>query len=227
MDDLWKVMLGSATISVLSYAGVDFLLRMWISTRLKKSIQHEYDIKLESFKALQKLELETYKASYSRFLDENHIRFEWWYERQATALQEIYELIVESEKDYTHYFDIENNNATLLAQDATNILRRYSERYYRYKTLQILIPDDIMPDINEIFNVLGNIVKIKRSKGNSDFDRIQELATQNFYNENHFNFILAQIRKKVNSLLCPLMAKEEPKMSKRQLPVDSCGGTDD
>ena len=47
--------------------------------RIKKSIQHEYDVKLEGF-----------KAGYQKFLAENEIRFSWWHEEKAKAIKEIY-----------------------------------------------------------------------------------------------------------------------------------------
>ena len=46
---------------------------------VKKAIQHEYDVKLEGF-----------KAGYQKVLAENEIRFSWWYEEKAKAIKEIY-----------------------------------------------------------------------------------------------------------------------------------------
>ena len=51
---------------------------------IKKSIQHEYDVKLEGF-----------KAGYQKVLDENRITFSWWHEAQAKAIQTTYAGIAE------------------------------------------------------------------------------------------------------------------------------------
>ena len=56
-----------------------YLFREWISVRLKKSIQHEYDTKLEGF-----------KAGYQKILDENQIRFSRFYSEQADTIKELY-----------------------------------------------------------------------------------------------------------------------------------------
>jgi len=50
--------ISSATVSTLFASGLIWLTKSWISTRLKNSIQHEYEQKLESYKATLKAEHE-------------------------------------------------------------------------------------------------------------------------------------------------------------------------
>ncbi len=79
MNNFWSTLGISVTGSVLLSGILVWLCREWISARLRKSIQHEYDVKLEGF-----------KAGYQKFLTENEIRFSWWHEEKAKAIKEIY-----------------------------------------------------------------------------------------------------------------------------------------
>ena len=80
----WGTVLSSVIISAIGCSALGWLCREWISARLRKSIQHEYDVKLEGF-----------KAGYQKVLDENRIAFSWWHEAQAKAIQETYSHIAE------------------------------------------------------------------------------------------------------------------------------------
>lgn len=66
---------GSAALSL----SLTYLLKEWISTRIRNSIAHEYDVELEGF-----------KAGYRKVLDENQIRFSKLYVDQAEALKTLY-----------------------------------------------------------------------------------------------------------------------------------------
>lgn len=69
MNDFWSIFSFSVGGASICSIALTFLLREWISNRLKKSIQHEYDVKLEG-----------YKAGYQKLLDENRIAYSWWHE---------------------------------------------------------------------------------------------------------------------------------------------------
>ena len=84
MNNFWSTLGISVTGSVLLSGLLVWLCREWISARLRKSIQHEYDVKLEGF-----------KAGYQKFLAENEIRFSWWHEEKAKAIKEIYNELAE------------------------------------------------------------------------------------------------------------------------------------
>lgn len=76
MCNFWTIFLSSIGGAVVLSLGLVWLLREWISARLKGAIQSEYDVKLEG-----------YKAGYSKFLAENEIRFSWWHEEKAKAIK--------------------------------------------------------------------------------------------------------------------------------------------
>lgn len=160
--------------------------------RIKKSIQHEYDVKLEGF-----------KAGYQKVLDENRIAFSLWHEKQAEALQEIYIKLVECQEKYINFFEIENTNTSKLIQEAKKIIKYYQKCYFIYKKYQIFIPDNILNQMNHVFDTLNRIVVTKRAKGVSDQERIEELQRANLYNEQHFEELLLSIRQAAMQVLQP------------------------
>ena len=71
-----------------------FLLREWISSRIKKSIENEYKVKQMELKAELDGKLEETKAGYKKVLDENQIRFSRLHAEQADAIKVLYKLLV-------------------------------------------------------------------------------------------------------------------------------------
>ena len=67
----WTTVLSSIGGSVGLTVLVGFLLRDWISTRIHKSIEHEYSVKEVKLKAELEGKLEGEKAAYQKVLDEN------------------------------------------------------------------------------------------------------------------------------------------------------------
>jgi len=70
-----------------------FLLREWISSRIRNSIKHEYSVKEAKLKPELDGELVGLKAGYQKVLDENQIRFSRLYADQADASKTLYRLI--------------------------------------------------------------------------------------------------------------------------------------
>ncbi|HGI8854340.1 TPA: hypothetical protein ACJT9T_003508, partial [Vibrio cholerae] len=56
MSDIILTILASVTASSVASAVIVWLSKTWITERVKSSIKHEYDLKLESYKA--KVEIE-------------------------------------------------------------------------------------------------------------------------------------------------------------------------
>lgn len=93
-----KILLSSVVFSTLASAALVWLLREWISARLKKSIQHEYDVKLEA-----------YKAAYQKMLAENEIRFGRWHEEKAKAIKDIYINLADAAYNLNFLLTLEND----------------------------------------------------------------------------------------------------------------------
>lgn len=94
----WGTVLSSVIVSAIGCSALGWLCREWISARLRKSIQHEYDVKLEGF-----------KAGYQKVLDENRIAFSWWHEEKVKAIKEIYNDLANAAFDLTFLLTLEND----------------------------------------------------------------------------------------------------------------------
>lgn len=94
MNEFWKTVFSSIGLSVGTCAFLGWLCREWISARLHKSIQHEYDLKLEEFKSKThyeyELKLESSKIDFQNRLNERQTCFNHWYEEKAIAIKEFY-----------------------------------------------------------------------------------------------------------------------------------------
>jgi LPS O-antigen subunit length determinant protein (WzzB/FepE family) len=71
-----------------------FLVKSWITERLKNAIKHEYDVRLEShraqLKAEQDVELERLKSSLSIAAAERNVAFSRLNERRVEVIAAIY-----------------------------------------------------------------------------------------------------------------------------------------
>lgn len=73
-----QILLGTGLLTVLSLL-VQWLLAMWIKTRLEKSIQHEYDKSLEDyrFQQLQRKKAETVSRLFAKWIKYGGAEFEY------------------------------------------------------------------------------------------------------------------------------------------------------
>ena len=139
MSNFWSIFGVSVTGSVLLSGILVWLCREWISARLRKSIQHEYSVKLEGF-----------KAGYQKFLAENEIRFSWWHEEKAKAIKEIYNDLANAAFDLTFLLTLENDprwqvDLELKAKVRKMVVDRYTAsiepRHQRWICQRLFIED--------------------------------------------------------------------------------------
>jgi hypothetical protein len=86
---------------------VVWMLREWIGVRLKSSIEHEYNRKLEEIRNEYSKELATLRSTLQESLDLKATRFRFVYERKISALCEGFGRLVRLEKslgEYVSYF---------------------------------------------------------------------------------------------------------------------------
>jgi len=97
----WETILSAIGGSVVFTGSLGFLLREWISTRLRESIRHEYAVEQARVEAVLKAEfdsrLESLRAGYRRALDENLVRFTKLHEEQAGVVKRLYQLVAKAE----------------------------------------------------------------------------------------------------------------------------------
>jgi hypothetical protein len=89
--------LASTAISTVLIGALAWLTRSWISEKLKNSIKHEYDEKLETHKAQMKaqsdVELEKLRSSLAVASAERNVRFTKLHERRAKVISKTYALL--------------------------------------------------------------------------------------------------------------------------------------
>ena len=99
IEEIVASVLSSAVVSVL----VVWLLREWIGVRLKSSIEHEYDRKLEEIRNEYSKELARLNSALQESIDFKATRFRFVYERKISALCEGFGRLVRLEKSLVEY----------------------------------------------------------------------------------------------------------------------------
>lgn len=84
-------------VSTLGTGLFNWILRLWVSEKIKNSIKNEYDQKLETHKAVLKaeteIEIEKFKSQLSLVSIEHQIRFSKLHELRAEVIAETYALL--------------------------------------------------------------------------------------------------------------------------------------
>ena len=155
---------------------------------IKKSIQHEYDVKLEGF-----------KAGYQKVLDENRIAFSWWHEAQAKAIQETYSNIAELS------FCIDNKLRCVLQRPScSNCDQALTESYKRAKKTwevnKVFFEEALNQKLTEIFSISWDI-KSTVNQTNACFHQRQNLLEHCRQNKNQIDTLLVELRKELRTIM--------------------------
>ena len=129
-------LIASAGVNAALSSLIIWITKSWISERLKQSIKHEYDQKLEIHKAQLKaesdVEIERLKCQLSISANERQIRFASLHERQAEVIAETYSLLKQlftCLENYTEFFRDESDASLDVdrkqASDALDLFRSY------------------------------------------------------------------------------------------------------
>lgn len=110
----------------ISGAIVTWLLREWLSARIKGSIEHEYARQLENHKA----EINTRVAALSYEFQRNQLRTQLFFDHQRTAFTEILTAIVEVKKAWLQASDPEGSEYASVPFDRYQAL---CDTYYRHQ----------------------------------------------------------------------------------------------
>lgn len=169
MSTVWTI-IGSVGTSLLASGGLVWLCREWISARLTKSIQHEYDIKLEDFKNRihfeYELKLESNKKDLQRVLDEYQIRFKYWYDEKSKAekilyssLSEMYYSYVKFVHEDTVFLKYSNPSERVrLAQEMIDYLQGITEKCFsNWLKQRLYLDDEEDAIINKLFLINSEI----------------------------------------------------------------------
>ncbi len=169
MSTVWTI-IGSVGTSLLASGGLVWVCREWISARLTKSIQHEYDVKLEDFKSRihfeYELKLEANKKDFQRVLDEHQIRFKYWYDEKSKAEKSLYSSLSEMYYSYVKFVHEDtvflkysnNSDRVRLTQEMIDYLQGISEKCFsNWLKQRLYLDDEEDAIINKLFLINSEI----------------------------------------------------------------------
>lgn len=109
-NDLAITLISSVGASGVLTAALVWLARTWMSERLQQSIKHEYEQKIESFKASVKsqydVELEKLKSDLKVASIEHEVKFKRLHEKRADVVAETYALLRKMHRSLSEYVSI-------------------------------------------------------------------------------------------------------------------------
>jgi len=149
-----ETILASATVSTLCVSALGWLTRSWISERLKNSIKHEYDQKLETHKAELKaqseVEIERLKSNLSIAAKEREVVFSKLNEKRAEVIAEIYSLLVQAEWDLSSFVSPMEWVGEPKKQEKYSTAMNSAAEFYRYfDKHRIYVPENICNQLEE------------------------------------------------------------------------------
>ena len=156
--------------------------------RIKKSIQYEYDVKLEGF-----------KAGYQKVLDENRIAFSWWHEAQAKAIQETYSNIAELS------FCIDNKLRCVPQRPSCSdcdqaLTESYKKAKKTWEVNKVFFEEALNQKLTEIFSISWDI-KSTVNQTNACFHKRQNLLEHCRQNKSQIDTLLVELRKELRTIM--------------------------
>lgn len=140
-----------------------WISKAWISERLKSAIQHEYDQKLETFKAKIKSEadisIEQLKSQLQIAAAERNIRYSRVFERTAETVAEAYEKLIalnDAIADYTKPFEFESDPPK--SERRKVVSERYQESLKFFRPRRIYLKMETADQVEKFHNQLYKVV---------------------------------------------------------------------
>jgi hypothetical protein len=207
-------------IAVLSSAAVAgfvvWLLREWISARLRASIKHEYDRKLEDIRNEYSKELARLNGTLQESLDFKATRFRMVYERKIAALCEAFGRLAKLEKslgEYVSYWgEIRGPERTELRQRFAKELGEFEDFFVPNR---IFFPASLAERITDVKNRINKIalefmVSVERPGDMAD-SRLAGLEDKWQKANEYAGKELPQIRREIESAIRFELGEETPK----------------
>jgi len=162
MTEIISTIVGSVLASTLVCGAVGWLLRTWISERLKGAIKNEYDLKLESFKAELKadsdVQIEQLKARLQIAASERSVQFSHIYAKTAETIAEVYSRLVAFRDSVAAYTSIvEYSTDPPKEERRAKVGEKFQDFQDFYKPRRIYLPRELDDKIAEFANGLFNI----------------------------------------------------------------------
>ena len=123
---------------------------------VQESMKSKFAKELQNLKDKNQSELEAFKAGYQKVLDENQIRFSWYYSEQAQVIRELYkrlvnlrkELIILTEPLKSMSKEEHENQEKFYRKLLTAAAEAYNECSSYFLENEILLPKDLCNTLN-------------------------------------------------------------------------------
>ena len=166
-----------------------WLLKKWISARLIKSIQHEYDIKLGEF-----------KAEWQKIIDENRITFNWWHVEQAKAIKETYVALAELCAAVSSRINCVERNVQNCSCHK-EIIEKHKHTQNIWECNKIFIDERLHSQIDEILlitlDIKANASQAKHGCGPKRLESLEYCRE----NKEKIDSILSELRKELRTIM--------------------------
>jgi hypothetical protein len=136
--------------SILSSGGVSAIIGFWIKTTIK----HEYDVRLEAYKAQVRAEadstLERLKADLQITANEHHVRYSKIFETQAQIISETYGKLIalrNAVARYVHPVSVENTPT--LEERRKVVAAAHTDFQQYFEPRELFLPDETAKQIQE------------------------------------------------------------------------------
>jgi len=155
-------LIGAGSVGAASAGAIVFIFRTWISERLKNSIQHEYDHKMELFRSQLKTnsdkEIEELKAKLQIAATERNVQYSLIYTKSAETLAETYARLIAFRNAVAEYVSyVEYKSGPTKAERRTLVGNKLSEFQEFYWPKRIYIPRKLADQIDQFVQGLYNI----------------------------------------------------------------------
>jgi hypothetical protein len=155
--------LSSLTVSAALTASLVFLARSWIGERLKNAIKHEYDQKMETFKAqLQaehQREIETLKARLQIATSTHQVQFASLHAKIAETVAELYARIVRIRRAVADYVKVmESSNEPSKEERRKVVAAAFGDFHDYYGPHRLYLQEESIKIIDEFDRTLFDTV---------------------------------------------------------------------
>ena len=212
IEEIVASIISSAVVSGL----VVWLLREWISVRLKNSIKHEYNRKLEEIRNEYSKELARLNSALQESIDFKATRFRFVYERKISALCEGFGRLVKLERslgEYVSYF------GAIRGPEREESRKRFAKALEDFEEFfvpnRIFFPSSLAERITNVKNemnkiALGFMVSVEKP---GNLEGTPSSGSEDKWKEanDYVGKELPEIRRKIESAIRVELGEEEPK----------------
>ena len=225
MDVSWTTVISSIVLSfftaILGGGGLVWLCREWISVRLNKAIQHEYDKKFldyqEKLHHEYELKLEFEKAYFHKIMDEHQTRFKYWHEEKANAIKILFCSLTELNRALNECVYVilnmkakETDKETVRKSISLDFPSLYEKCSNDWHNLKIYLDENDDLVISNFMNECSNFVKCHTDFINSgDFDSY--VLQINIILKN-LNELLKKLQNSFHDALCVAITEIPPQI---------------